>query len=148
MEYLPELFTQMKSPFIGSPLRGVEDVFQNMFKPWVSSQRLTSQNIPLDVIEFTDKYLIRADLPGIDRKAVDISFENGTLLLKVQIEREEEKREATFLVRERLFSSALRTVQLPLADFKGTIDAVMKDGVLKISVPKAAERQTKKIEIH
>lgn len=148
MEYLPEIFSQSRAPFLTTPFRGVEEVFQNMFKPWVPGQRFAAPTIPLDVVEYPDKYLIRADLPGIDRKCVDISFENNVLLLKVEIQREEEKKDAAFVVRERLFGSTVRPVQLPLADQKGVIDAVMKDGVLKIVVPKAIEKHTKKIEIH
>ena len=148
MEYFPEILSSSRSPLFTNPLRNFEDIFTSAFKPWMPMQRFAAPTIPLDIVEFADKYIVKADLPGVERKCVDISFENGTLLLKVEMVRDEEKKDAQYLTRERLFSSTARSIPLPLADAKGAIDAVMKEGVLRITVPKQVEKHTKKIEIH
>jgi HSP20 family protein len=149
MEYFPETTSQsFRSPFFSYPLRAFEEVFGAATKPWFAPQRFAAQNIPLDVAEFADKYIVKADLPGIEREDVDISFENSNLTLRVEVEREEEKKDTFFLLRERLYTTSVRSFPLPLADSKGVIDAKMKEGVLTISIPKRIEKQTRKIEIH
>lgn len=152
MEFLPTtLFPQTRPNLFTSPFRAFDEVVRDMFRSWPAMQTITPQTFPVDILEYNDKYLIKADLPGIDRKCVDISFENNLLTLRVEEFKEKEEKvekEANFLVRERLFSECARSIPLPLADVKATIDAVMKDGVLKIVVPKSHEKQTKKIEIH
>ena len=148
MEYLPELFSTTRNPLFTNPLRAFEDVVQSTFKPWLPMQRVPMNVIPLDVLEYKDRYVIKADLPGIDRKCVDIAFENSNLIIRIDQSKEEERKEVAFLVRERLISSAVRSVILPLADPKSAIDATLKEGVLFITVPKQLEKHTKKIEIH
>lgn len=148
MEYLPEVFSTARSPMFSTPFRALEEFFDTAFKPWVPSSRFAVPSIPLDVTELPEKYIVKADLPGIERKFVDISFENQMLTLKVELTKEEEKKETRYLLRERLFSSTARSVPLPLADSKATIDAHLKEGVLTVVIPKQLEKQMKRIEIH
>ena len=148
MEYLPEIFSTARNPLFANPMRAFEDVVQSTFKPWLPMQRIPMSVIPLDVLEYKDRYVVKADLPGIDRKFVDIAFENSNLIIRIDQTKEEERKEVAFLVRERLVNSAVRSVILPLADPKSAIDATLKEGVLFITVPKQLEKHTKKIEIH
>lgn len=145
MELLPSMFTPERSTFFGNPLKAFEEAFtRNWPTAWVTA----NNTFPLDLVELADKYSLKADLPGIERKCVDISFENQALTIRVEVQTEEEKKDARYLMRERLCQTVVRSVSLPLADPKAAIDAVMKDGVLKITVPKSHEKQTKRIEIH
>ena len=148
MEFFPSLFTPSRTSMLPTSARAFEEAFNNMFKSWPSVQTLTPQTFPLDIVELNERYVIKADLPEVDRKDVNISFENNLLTVHVEVCREEEKKEANYLLRERLYGECARTIPLPLADSRGTIEAVMKDGILKITVPKSHEKQTKKIEIH
>ena len=148
MEFFPEIRPESRiTPFFRSPLRNIEETINKM---WPTFQNVSAQPFPLEVVELSESYIVKAFLPGIDRKCVDMWFENLILTLKVEILEEEEKKdkEATYLLRERFYGTTARSIQLPLADLKGSINATMKDGVLKITVPKSHEKQTKKIEIH
>jgi HSP20 family protein len=146
MEFFPETRPEGRvTPFFRSPLRNIEETFNKM---WPAFQNISPQPFALEVVELPESYIVKAFLPGIDRKCVDMWFDNLILTLKVEIEEEEEKKEATYLLRERFYGTTARSIQLPLADLKGNINATMKDGVLKIAVPKSHEKQTKKIEIH
>lgn len=145
MELLPSIFSPERSAFLTNPFKAFEEA---LGRTWPTSLVTTGNTFALDLVELPDKYALKADLPGIDRKCVDISFENQVLTIRVEAATEEEKKEARYLMRERLYQTVMRSVTLPLADPKAAIDAVMKDGVLKITVPKSHEKQTKRIEIH
>jgi len=147
MNFFPELVPERRtSSAFNSPLRRFEETLNWL---WPSFENIVPQQpFALEVVELPESYVVKAFLPGVDRKCVEMWFENLILTLKVEIEREEEKKEATYLLRERFYGTTARSIQLQLADLKANIDATMKDGILKITIPKSHEKQTKKIEIH
>jgi HSP20 family protein len=146
MEFFPEIIPESRiTPFLTNPLRRFEETVNKM---WPAFQNVSTQPFALEVVELPESYIVKAFLPGVDRKCVEMWFENLILTLKVEIEAEDEKKDATYLLRERFYGTTARSIQLPLADLKGNINATMKDGILKIAVPKSHEKQTKKIEIH
>lgn len=145
MELMPNIFTPERTGLTSNPFRMFEEAVNKM---WPTMQTAGFNTFAIDLVEQPDKYLIKADLPGIDRKCIDLAFENHLLTVRVEVEREEEKKEGRYLLRERFYQTAVRSVPLPLADAKANIDAVMKDGVLRITIPKSHEKQTKRIEIH
>jgi HSP20 family protein len=104
----------------------------------------------LDVVERADAYLISAELPGVDPSAVEISFENNTLTLRgskqpsFQAHQNEELRGYTA---ERLSGAFERAVRLPEYVEGDRIEASYTNGVLTVTVPKAAAARPRKIEI-
>ena len=104
----------------------------------------------LDVVERADAYLVSAELPGVDPAAVEISFENNTLTLRgtkqpsFQAQQNEELRVYTA---ERLSGSFERAVRLPEYVEGDKIEASYTNGVLTITVPKAAAARPRRIEI-
>ena len=104
----------------------------------------------LDVVERADAYLISAELPGVDSSAVEISFENNTLTLRgtkqpwLVPQQNEEYRVYTA---ERLSGAFERAVRLPEYVEGDKIEAAYANGVLTITVPKAAAARPRKIDI-
>jgi HSP20 family protein len=102
---------------------------------------------PVDLFEEKDSFVVKAELPGLRKEDIDISYQDGALT--VSGERKEEKREGSNPARtERFFGRFQRTVSLPKQVDAGKIKASYKDGVLSISLPKAEEAKPKQIEVH
>lgn len=100
----------------------------------------------VDLKEDKKAYVVKADIPGVDPKDIDITFENG--ILSVRGERREEHRDEgeDFHRVERFSGSFARQFSLPDAAEDG-VEAHMKDGVLEIHIPKSDKAVARKIEI-
>jgi HSP20 family protein len=103
----------------------------------------------IDISETDSAYIIAADLPGVDRKDVTITLEDGLLTLSGQKTIESETEGKTFHRIERRYGSFKRLLQLPEDADENAVEATMKDGVLSVSIGrnKAARPETKKIAI-
>jgi HSP20 family protein len=100
----------------------------------------------VDLKETKKAYIVKADIPGVDPKDIDVTLENG--VLTVRGERKEEHREEgeDFHRVERFSGSFARQFSLPDAAEDG-VEAHMKDGVLEIRIPKSEKAVARKIEI-
>jgi HSP20 family protein len=98
----------------------------------------------LDVSETKDKLIVKAELPGIDPKDVEISLRGNVLTVKG--EKKEEKEENYHLV-ERRYGSFVRSVRLPVDVEEDKIEASYKKGVLKVVLPKTEKAKKKEIKI-
>ena len=92
-----------------------------------------------DIHEDDSSYSIKADLPGIDKKSIDVTYDDDTDMLVIACKQDEDKQEKTddgTIVRSERFSSyASRSFMLPRAD-KDNIKARYEDGVLHVTVTK------------
>lgn len=100
-----------------------------------------------EVKESANKYIFKADLPGLSDKDVEISLDQNRLT--VSGHREAEKRDESdhFYAYERSYGSFTRSFTLPVGIDANHVNADLRDGVLTIEIPKAPEHQPKKIEI-
>jgi HSP20 family protein len=101
----------------------------------------------VDINEDEQEYLIKVELPGIEKEQVKITVENGILLVAGERKIEHEEKNRKFHRVERSYGSFLRSFSLP-DDADGTkIKAEFKSGVLKIHLPKSEAAKPKSIEI-
>ena len=101
----------------------------------------------LDIYEDKDKYVAKAELPGMRKEDIDVSLEGNTLTISGERKQEEEKKEGDTYRSERYFGRFQRTVTLPAAVDANKIQAIYKDGVLTVTVPKTEEAKPKQIEV-
>ena len=109
-----------------------------------------SWTLPLDVLERADDYLVVADLPGVSPEQVDISFEHNTLTVRGTRPwafNTNEGGELRVYSAERWTGSFERSVRLPEYVEGDRIEASFANGVLTITVPKAAAAKPRKIQI-
>jgi HSP20 family protein len=102
----------------------------------------------VDIREEDDRFVLAADLPGVERKDVDVTLEDG--VLSIRGERNvltEEKREG-FHRRERVHGAFLRQFTLPDTVNAGQISATVKDGVLEVIIPKQDKPEPRKIAVN
>lgn len=100
-----------------------------------------------DISETDEYFVIRADLPGIEAKDLEVSIRGDILTIRGEKkdQRNEEKENCCFS--ERRFGSFSRSFSLPSNVKEEGIEAVYKDGVLQLNVPKAETARQKKIEV-
>jgi len=100
-----------------------------------------------EVKERKDAFLIKADLPGVQEKDLDISCHGNRVTISGQ--REEEKRDEgeTYYTSERSYGSFSRSFMLPENADLDHASADFREGVLQLTVPKKAEEKAKKISI-
>lgn len=102
----------------------------------------------VDIEEEDDRYVIRADLPGVDKKDIEVKLENGVLSIRGEKHTEKETGKGTKKHRtERFHGTFARSFTLPDAVMADKVDAAYKDGVLSLTIPKQEESKPKSIEI-
>jgi HSP20 family protein len=110
------------------------------------------QLVPNIEIAETDKSIeVTAEMPGLERKDVAISIEDDTLTIrgekKVEQGTDGGKNDKNVQHSERSYGVFLRVLQLPPGIDPSSVQATMTNGVLKITIPKPAKPEPKKIEV-
>ncbi len=102
----------------------------------------------VDIEEEDDKYLIKADLPGVDKDNIEVKLENGVLSIRGEKHTEKETGKGTKRHRtERFHGTFARSFTLPDAVKADSVEASYKDGVLSLVIPKQEEVKPKSIDI-
>jgi HSP20 family protein len=102
---------------------------------------------PVDIYEHDGNLVLKAELPGIDPKDVDVRVENNVLTLRGERQFDSEvKRESCHRV-ERAYGTFSRSFTLPNVVDTQNIKAEFKDGVLRVTMPKREEAKPKQIQV-
>ena len=101
----------------------------------------------VDITEDKDKYVVRAELPGMRKEDISVSLDGNTLTISGERKQEEEKKERESYRSERFFGRFQRSVTLPAQVQANKIEANYKDGVLTVTLPKSEEAKRKQIEV-
>jgi HSP20 family protein len=137
--------TLVRTPILNGSLEAELD---RMFDWALGSERnCAAPGLALDVVQESNRYVVRADLPGLSREDVEITFQDGVLTIRGEKKKEETREEDRVHVRERFHGSFARTIRLPEQVNANGIEASMKDGVLELTLPFVPEAQPRKIEV-
>ena len=101
----------------------------------------------MDVSETDKEIEITTELPGLEEKDVQLNMANNVLTIRGEKKNEREESKKDYHVIERSYGSFVRSVQLPDGVSADNVKAVMSKGVLKVTVPKPAPAQSRKIDI-
>jgi HSP20 family protein len=101
----------------------------------------------VDVLESTDKYTVLCDLPGVDQKDLELSIASGILTIKGEKKTEDKKENAKVYRKQTWQGSFQRTISLPDLIDADHVEAVLKNGVLRLIIPKREEAKAKRIEL-
>jgi HSP20 family protein len=103
----------------------------------------------MEVTETDKELVITAELPGLERKDVDISLEDNVLTIRGEKKSETspDDKNKNVHVSERSYGVFYRVLELPSGIDPSSVQATMSNGVLKITIPKPARAQPKKIEV-
>lgn len=101
-----------------------------------------------DIEQRDNRYIVRADIPGVDPKDIKVSMENGNLIIEGKRETKMEENNKNYHRVERSYGSFYRCINLPDASEEPKkIEAHCNKGVLEVIVPKLASSAQHKIEI-
>ena len=100
----------------------------------------------VDVIQEENRYVVRAELPGLSPDNIEVTFQDGILALKGQKRVENEEKADRYFVRERVAGTFERSLRLPENVDADKIEARFENGVLELSVPFTPETLPRKIE--
>ena len=101
----------------------------------------------VEVYEQEDKFMVRAELPGMKKEDIDISVLGDTLTIRGERKAKSEVRAEDYHRCELSYGKFSRSVALPAAVQAGKVEASYENGILEIMLPKAEEAKPKKIEI-
>ncbi len=139
----------MNTLSIWNPIHNMDELFHNRLASVLGGEGLESAAwSPVVDIEETDKnYMIRAELPGLDKDKVKVSVEDGVLMLSGERNLERKVEGKTFHRVERSHGTFSRSFTLPEDANAEKVNANYKDGLLEVSVTKREEAKPKAIEV-
>lgn len=100
-----------------------------------------------DLIENDDAYVLEMELPGFSRDDIELTVERNVLTVSGQRSAEEETENVTYHLRERGTARFSRSFALPRSMNAEGVEARFDNGVLTVTLPKAAEARPKRIEV-
>ena len=101
----------------------------------------------VDIIEASQEFLLRADVPGARADAIDIDFENGRLTIQARVEPRDADNEQECLLREYGVGNYCRSFNVGDGIDADAIQAELTDGVLTVHLPKAGKLMPRKIAV-
>lgn len=104
-------------------------------------------NPDIDIAETDKDIIVKAEIPGVNPKNIDISIMGDTLTIKGEKKEEKEENGKTYHRVERSYGSFSRTINLPSNVLKDKVEAKEHQGVLEITLPKMEKAETKKISV-
>lgn len=125
--------------FLHNPMSRLFDTEGDGLKAWSPA---------VDVYEKDDRVVIKAELPGLEKKDVSLDFKDGVLTLKGERKLESEVREENYCRREITSGSFMRSFVVAAETDPDKITAEFNNGLLTIEVPKPESRQPKQITVN
>jgi HSP20 family protein len=104
-------------------------------------------NPAVDIVENNDNYILKAELPGMNKDDVKITLENNLLTIRGEKKNEYAKKEGNYHRVERSYGSFERTFTIPGSIKSNDIDAQYNNGILTLTLPKAEEAKPKMIDV-
>ncbi len=128
----------------------LRDHFGRLFDiafPTRSAESLSDWTPALDAHEDKDKYTVTLEVPGLKKDDIHVSVHDGVLTVSGERKNEKSVKEGTVHRTERFYGKFSRSVSLPAAVSSDKVNAVYKDGVLTVEIPKAEEAKPKTVEV-
>jgi len=101
----------------------------------------------VDIKEEDERFVLKADIPGVDPKDIDVSMEDGVLTIKGERKHESEEEAEGYKRVERSYGSFYRRFSLPDTADAERVTAKGKDGVLEVFIPKQEKVQPRRIAV-
>ena len=129
--------------------REFDRLFKEAFSPMSGETEVSTRSWapPVDIYETEDAIVLKAELPGVDPKDVEVRVEDNTLYLKGERKFEKEVKEQNYHRVERSYGSFARSFSLPNSIDAEKVKAEYKDGMLTLTMPKREEAKPKTIKI-
>jgi len=134
-------------------LNALQDRMNRLFddassRGWRDDPAATTTWSPaVDIFETEGEIVVKAELPGVDRKDIALNLDHNVLTLKGERRFEKETKEENYHRVERSYGGFSRTFSIPATVDEEKIRADYRDGILKIALPKKEQAKPKQIKI-
>lgn len=139
--------TRSGAVLFGPLHREIDRLFDDFSQGLAAQHKMPNLLPNIDVAENSKEIDISVEMPGLERSDVDISLEDNVLTIRGEKRIESNREDKNVYVSERAYGTFLRTIELPVSVDSSKVNAAMSDGVLKITIPKPAHTESKKIEV-
>ncbi|BCQ28969.1 Hsp20/alpha crystallin family protein (plasmid) [Caballeronia sp. NK8] len=129
----------------------VSEMFQGLFRPLrsLSLEEAPLAQVKIDVSETDVAYLVKADLPGIDKKDIDVKIDRNAVSIHAKSERNKEEKEGERVIRRERYSGEVsRTFSLGSEIDEAGASAQFRDGILTLTLPKKVPADQKRLQIN
>ncbi len=135
-----------------SDLFGIQREMNRMFDNFFDGSRegesvLAAWTPAVDISEKDNEYLVKVELPGVNKNDVKITLESNVLTLSGEKKHEKEEKKENYHRIERSYGNFQRSFTLPSTVISDKINAEYRDGILMISLPKSEEAKPNQIEV-
>ncbi|ODS33632.1 MAG: heat shock protein [Candidatus Scalindua rubra] len=126
-----------------------QDEVNRMLDSFFKSESLydTGWSPNIDIAETERDIIIKAEIPGIDAKDIDISVTGDTLMIKGEKKEEKEHNDEYYHRIERSYGSFMRNINLPAKVVADKVKAKDRNGLLEITLPKMEKAKAKRITV-
>jgi len=147
MDRLFENFGLGRTGFGLQPILGAD--FDRGVWPGISNLEQAAWTPQVETFRRGDKFIIRADLPGLNKDDVKVEIDDGVLAISGERREEHEEDRDDYYRSERTYGQFYRALPLPDGIDENKVDASFKDGVLEVTIPapKQEERKAKSIKV-
>lgn len=134
-------------------MQSFRDAMDRLFDETVRRMRGEEQEmetglyIPMDVFESGDHLVISAVAPGVKAEDLDVKVSGNTLTIRGEIKRDAEPEGRNVYFQERVYGPFSRSVTLSSEYDLDKVEAVCRDGIIRITVPKSEEAKPKQIKV-
>ena len=130
------------------PFWEVDDIFNRFMRPLSREGMAIEPQIKMDVKEADGKYVINAEIPGVNKDDIHVTVEGNRVSISAEIKQEKETKEGERVIRcERSYGMASRSFTLADEVDQGKVAAKYNNGVLELTLPKKPGSTRKEISI-
>ncbi len=136
------------------PFRGISTlqdqfnrIFNESFRNHAEESALTTWAPAVDIYETPNELVVKADLPDVNEKDIDVRIENNLLTIRGERKFEKSVSEENFLRVERTYGAFSRSFSLPNTVNSEAIGAEYKNGVLTVTLPKREESKPRQVKV-
>jgi HSP20 family protein len=126
--------------------REMEDAF-SWLPAWPWGERERGWAPAVDMVDHKEEIVLRADLPGLEEKNIEVTVQDGSLTIRGERKEETEEKKEDYYYSERRYGLFARTLPLPAGVEADKVKATFRNGVLEVHLPKAKEAKGRKIEV-
>jgi HSP20 family protein len=138
------------SPDLSTMQREINRLFDNFFRGGVQDDGtfgISYWSPAVDIAEHDNEFIVKVELPGVSKDDVKITLGSNVLTIHGEKKQDRETKDDNYHRTERMYGSFQRSFTLPSTVRGDKIDAVYKDGILTVTLPKAEEAKPKQIEV-
>lgn len=124
-----------------------DDELRGLLEPSGEPDVVTDWLPAVDIREEDERFVLHADLPGVNPEDIEVSMEDGVLTIQGERDTSNEEERGGYKRTERVRGSFLRRFTLPDTTDGGAVSATTRHGVLEITIPKQDKPKPHKIDV-